>query len=77
MYDVTSFLILCRSGSGQDLDGKPTRNPIPPEVTGKLYVEPSGLVMLLLNAGSVHTKTMYIYNMILDEGADLACIAET
>ncbi|KAF7245399.1 RNA-directed DNA polymerase from mobile element jockey [Varanus komodoensis] len=42
-----------------------------------LISRPSGLTMLLLNARSVHNKTSLIHYLIVDEGADLACITET
>ncbi|KAF7246590.1 Craniofacial development protein 2 [Varanus komodoensis] len=46
-------------------------------VPGKLINCPSGLTVLLLNARSVHNKTSLIHDLIVDEGADLACITET
>lgn len=37
---------------------------------------PSNLVVLLVNTESVHNKTLLSQDVIMDEGAGLACITE-
>ena len=44
---------------------------------GSQTSQPSTLRLLLLNARSVSNKTQLIYDLILEEDADLACITET
>ncbi|KAF7241018.1 RNA-directed DNA polymerase from mobile element jockey [Varanus komodoensis] len=46
-------------------------------VPGSFVSRPSGLTVLLLNARSVNNKSSLIHDLIVDEGADLACITET
>ena len=48
-----------------------------PQYRGSQTSLPSTLRLVLLNARSVSNKTQLIYDLILDENADLACITET
>lgn len=43
---------------------------------GRHISPPSSLKLELINARSVNNETQLIHNLILDEGADLACITE-
>ncbi|KAF7235017.1 C-type lectin domain family 2 member D, partial [Varanus komodoensis] len=52
-------------------------NPVSQRVPGSLVSHPLGLTVLLLNARSVNNKSALIHDLIVDEGADLACITET
>ncbi|KAF7239822.1 Craniofacial development protein 2 [Varanus komodoensis] len=47
------------------------------KVPGSLVSRPSGLTVLLFNARSANNKSALIHDLIVDEGADLACITET
>ncbi|KAF7247270.1 Netrin receptor UNC5B [Varanus komodoensis] len=47
------------------------------KVPGSLVSCPSGLTVLLCNARSANNKSALIHDLIVDEGADLACITET
>ncbi|KAF7235047.1 Vomeronasal type-2 receptor 26 [Varanus komodoensis] len=55
----------------------PSGSALNQRVSGSLVNHPSGLTVLLLNARSVNNKSSLIHDMIVDEGADLACITET
>ena len=52
----------------------PTSNQM---VSGDHISKPLSHTVLLMNARSVQNKTALIHDVILDEGADLACITET
>ena len=43
---------------------------------GSKTSQPSTLKLVLLNARSVSNKSQMIYDLILEEDADLACITE-
>ena len=48
-----------------------------PQYRGSQISHPSTLRLVLLNARSVANKAQVIYDLILEEDADLACITET
>ena len=48
-----------------------------PQYQGSQFSQPSTLTLVLLNARSVSHKTQVIYDLILEEDADLACITKT
>ena len=56
------------------LSSSPTPNQM---VSGGHISKPLSRTVLLMVARSVQNKTALIHDVILDEGADLACITET